>query len=98
VAGIIYRPTDSRYLEDLLSNERTRRMSYQIGDMDEHLLKLSHRLADFRNEPENTVIQTKGKNSIFESLRKGSQKVQEYKAQKELNPTNRNKHMIKESK
>lgn len=97
VSGIIYRPTNSSYLEDLLSNERTRRMSYSIGGMDDHLMKLSHRLADIRNGYEKPEKQPKGKPSIFGSLRKGSQRVQEYKAQKALSTTNHNKQIIKES-
>lgn len=90
VKEIIYHSENKEKLATLLSVERSRRMSYPIGSMKRHLLRIMIKLTDLRQMSEQVLAEpTASKTTISERLMKASEKVQEYKTQQQADNQNK---------
>jgi len=84
-----YNPADESRLQDILRDERNKRMSYPIGSQEAHLRKITEKLYEIRKPPEQEKsVPSKEKSAFDKALNRGKEKSDAYKAQKAQEPAN----------
>ena len=98
VIDVLPHPHDARELYKILRDERTHRMSFPIGSQEEHLKKLTEKLAEIRKTPEQSVKPpaAKKKRSITVRLAEADAEARMYNAQRAQDPVTTTKKRKKE--
>ncbi|GHU91107.1 hypothetical protein FACS1894202_11980 [Clostridia bacterium] len=87
VINVRLNPIHESRLQDVLRDERNKRMSYPIGSQTAHLHKVTAKLAEVRRSPEQENTTTVKEKSAFDkALSRGRDKSEAYKAQNANEP------------
>jgi hypothetical protein len=91
VVGLKFGTAYESQLQDVLSDEHNKRMSYPIGSQEAHLLKITEKLAEVRAPLEQKeAVSDNGKSAFDKALLRGKDKSEAYKSQKSQEPNNIN--------
>ena len=90
VAELVYHPQDKVWLAALISNQRLQYETMPIGNPEEHLQKLTEKLAEIRKPPEKAGPECEL--SLAEHIRIGREKMEAQEANKEKTSPKREEH------